>query len=123
MSLTEQLQNASDLAVIQSIITSLRSASPALTSEQTKFMQEMLWPWWAWTMQKTESSRKRYDSLFFEVLTREASFIADHRDHLTRLCEELWGGRAPEDTAFVLNLFLKLRTEGLMRSSSMCRCH
>jgi len=123
VNLTQRLQNASDLGVLQSIITNMRSPEPTLSSDQAAFMQGVLWPWWSWMMRRCDG-RGRLDSPFLDIMTKEADFIQANRDRLNRLCEALWGEgvTSPEDKQLVLELVLKLRSECLMRSSST-HCH
>lgn len=116
MNLSEQLQNASDLAQLSDVIIRLRLKEP-LVEEDRAFLKEVLWPWWYWILRQrggSEPDPKNGRTLIFKMF--DGSEAVPHKPGLDALCDHLWFNQ-PLDVESALALAVELRTRLLMRVS------
>jgi hypothetical protein len=92
VNLTEQLQRASDLAVVQQI-TTLQRKRAELSPDHREFLKGFFLSWWAWVMQQALDKEEERRLLWRGQLTElfaEAIKTTDGKEALDKICMHLW---------------------------------
>ena len=120
MNLTEQLQRASNLALIQDLI-NVQRKKIELQPKHKEFLKTLLWPWWVWVLNMESEEvpfRQGWRGLILELIQKDG--VDSHREHLDILCKHVWlNTELPEaQQAYLLKIALDLRKYLLMEGSS-----